>query len=182
MNIFYRVAVAVYAFISIIISGVIMISPFGDKAIMARCLDFLGVNLYQSNRYDIVLFIVGFLLFALNISILTSGIKGKRSNKYYCTKNENGVVRISALAIENMALLMSKRFNGVKEAKAKATFFKDKVVIAVKISVLTDVHVPNLCKSIQDRVKESVESSMDILVEGVEVSVDNIHNQQPVSQ
>jgi len=175
MNMFYRILVAVYAFISTILCGIIMLSPFSDRKIMTAVLDYIDVTFYRSNQYDAMLFVFGLVFLALNIAVLTSGIKGKRSNSYYCTNNETGIIRISANSIENIALGLSKRFNGVKDAKSKVKFTKRGVEVSVRLSVFPDVHVPNLCKSVQERIKESVESTMEIAVALVDVSVDGVY-------
>ena len=89
MNILYRILVAVYAFISTIICGIIMISPFSDKRIMEMVLEYFKVTFYRSNQYDAMLFVFGIVFFALNIAVLTSGIKGRGSGSYFCTNNES---------------------------------------------------------------------------------------------
>lgn len=175
MNLFYRILVAVYAFISTILCGIIMLSPFSDKKILIAVLDYVDVTFNRSNQYDAMLFVFGIVFLALNVAVLTSGIKGKRSNTYYCTNNETGVIRISANSIENIALALSKKFSGVKDAKSKAKFTKHGVEINVKLSVFPDVHVPNLCKSVQSRIKESVESTMEISVSLIDVNVDGVY-------
>ncbi len=174
MNLFYRILVAVYAFFSTILCGIIMLAPFSDKKILVTVLDYVDVTFNRSNQYDAMLFVFGAVFLALNVAVLTSGIKGRRSNSYYCTNNETGVIRISANSIENIALALSKRFSGVKDAKSKARFTKRGVEINVKLSVYPDVHVPNLCRSVQDRIKESVESTMEISVSLIDVNVDGV--------
>lgn len=174
MNIFYRILVAIYAFISTILCGIVMISPFSDKKVMGTVLEYIKVTFYRSNQYDAMLFVFGFVFLALNIAVLTSGIKGKKSTAYYCTNNETGVIRISSNSIENIALAISKKFGGVREAKAKAKFTKNGVEIAVKLTVYPDVNVPSLCKNVQERIKDSVSNTMEIGVALVDVSVDGV--------
>ena len=174
MNLFFRISVAVYSFISMIVFGIIMISPFGDKRLMAMLLDYFEINLYQSNAYDVVVFIIGLVFFFISLAIFTSGLRGKKASKYICLKTDEGLVRISTNSIENIALAMAKRFQGVKEAKAKVVYKNDSADVVIKIQVFTDVNVPALCKGIQERVKESVESSMEIKISGVTVNVDGV--------
>lgn len=174
MNLFYRIMVALYAFISTILCGLIMISPFSDKKIMEAILEYIKVTFYRSNQYDAMLFVFGIVFLALNVAVLTSGIKGKRSNSYYCTNNATGIIKISANSIENIALGLSKRFNGVKDAKSKVRFTKKGVEVNVRLSIFPDVNVPSLCKSVQERIKESVESTMEIAVALVDVSIDSV--------
>ncbi len=178
MNLFFRICVAVYSFISIILFGIIMIAPFGDKKIMAMLLDYFEINLYQSNAYDVVVFLIGFVFFFISLALFTSGLRGKKSSKYICLKTDEGFVRISTNSIENIALAMSKRFQGVKDAKAKVTYKNDSAQILIKLQVYTDVNVPALCKGIQERVKESVENSMEIKVSDVSVNVDGVSSQE----
>ena len=122
-----------------------------------------------------MIFVFGIVFFALNIAILTSGIKGRGAGSYFCTNNETGVIRISSNSIENIALSLSKRFGGVKEAKSKAKFTKQGVEIIVKLTVYPDVNVPSLCKSVQERIKDSVQNTMEIKVRLVDVSVDGVN-------
>ncbi len=174
MNYLFRILVAIYSFLLAVVFGLVMISPFGDKVIISMGLDFVSTTFYQSNKYDVFLFIVGLLFFALNIAVLVSGVKGRRSARYICTETESGLIRISSYSVENIALGISKRFNGVKDAKAKVKFRGDKVSIVIRLTVLPDVHVPDLCKSIQIRVKESVEATMELMVSDISVNVDSV--------
>ena len=173
-NYLFRILVAIYSFILAVVFGLVMISPFGDKVLISMGLDFVSATFYQSNKYDVFLFIVGLLFFALNIAVLVSSVRGRRSARYICTETESGLVRISSYSVENIALGLSKRFNGVKDAKAKVKFRGDKVSIVIRLTVLPDVPVPDLCKSIQVRVKESVEATMELSVSEIDVNVDSV--------
>ena len=177
MNTFFRITVAIYALISTILFAVVMISPFGEKKLMSIILERADINLYQSNRYDVLVFIVGLVFMLISVAILSSGIRGKRSSKYISRTNDAGTVNISANSIENIALAMSKRFQGVKDAKAKAIFRKNELSISIKLQAYTDVNLPELCKGIQERVRESIESSTEIKVGSITVNVENVSQQ-----
>lgn len=177
MNTFYRICVAIYSFISLILSAVLAISAFGEKKLMAAIFDYLEINMYQSNKYDVLIFIIGIVFFLISIALLTSGIRGKRADKYITTTTQGGEILISSGSIENIALNMSKRFQGVKEAKAKADFVGEEVKLSVRLQVFSDVNIPELCGGIQERVKESVESCTDIKVANINVTVDNVVSQ-----
>lgn len=175
-NWFFRIMVAIYAFINTVLCGLVMLIPFGDKEIMSIILDYCDITFYRSNRYDVVLFIFGLVFFGINIAILVSGLKFRKTDRYFCAVNDSGIIKISSNSVENIALSLSKRFAGVKDAKAKAKFTKNGVEIVVKLSVFPDVHVPNLCKSVQERIKESVIATMDLNVTSVDVCVDSVHS------
>lgn len=176
MNTFFRICVAIYSFISMILFAIVAISPFGDKTIMARILDFLEINIYQSNKYDVVIFLIGLVFFLISASLLTSGIRGKKSVKYMSTTTKQGEVRISSASVENIALAMAKRFQGVRECRAKAQFIDDSVKLYLKLQVYTDVNIPDLTSGIQERIKESVEACTDIKVDGIMVSVEGVQS------
>ncbi len=177
MNTFFRITVAIYALISTFISVVIMISPFGEKSLMNLILQKADANFYRGNSYDVLIFIIGLVSLLISIAILSSGIRGKRSSKYISRTNESGTINISANSIENIALVMSKRFQGVKDAKAKAIFSKGELIISIKLQAYTEVSLPDLCKGVQERVRDSVESSTEIKVKSVTVNVENVSQQ-----
>lgn len=174
MNYLFRILVAVYSFFLAVFFGVVMISPFGDKSVMAAILDVINKTFYQSNKYDILLFTVGLIFLLINIAVLISGISVRRNAKYLSTETETGLVRISSLSIENVALGLSERFNGVKDAKAKVRFKGTDANIQIKLTVLPGVNVQELCRSIQVRVKESVEATMDVAVRNIDVNVESV--------
>ena len=174
MNYLFRILVAVYSFLLAVFFGVVMISPFGDKSIMAAIIDFLNKTFYQSNKYDILLFTVGLIFLVINVVVLIAGIGRRRSAKYLSTETETVLVRISSYSIENVALGLSERFNGVKDAKAKVRFKGTSANIQIKLTVLPGVNVQELCKSIQIRVKESVEATMDVSVKSINVNIESV--------
>lgn len=177
MNTFFRVSVAIYSFVSLIISAIIMISPFGDKRLMGFLLEKMQINLYQSNAYDVIVFIVGLVFMLISLAILSGGIRGKRSSKYLTRQNTNGTVSISSASIENIALAMSKRFQGVKDAKARVNFSGDNLSVAIRLQVYTDVNIPEVCAGIQERVRESIENSADLKVKAINVNVEGVFQQ-----
>ncbi len=177
MNTFFRICVAIYSFISLVLSAVIMISPFGEKKLMAAIFDYMEVNFYQSNKYDVLVFVIGLVFFIISLVILTSGVRGKNNDKYVSTVNEKGEILISSGSIENIALNMSKRFQGVKDVRAKASFKGSDVNLGIRLQVYSDVNIPELCTGIQDRVKDSIESCTDIKVSDVSVTVDGVVQQ-----
>ena len=101
-----RVTVAVYAFITTIFSGIVMLAPFGDKEILSIILDYCDISFYRSNRYDVMLFVFGLVLFGINVLILVTALRIRRADRYYCAVNESGIIKISSNSVENIALLL----------------------------------------------------------------------------
>lgn len=152
-----------------------MISPFADKSIMKNVLDWADVTLYRSDKYNVVLFLLGLVLLLLNLFILFSGIRFKGVNKYICFKNESGLVRVSANSIESIALGLARKSRNVREAKSKARFRNNSVEILMKLSVFPDTHVPNLSKLLQNQIKEAVESMTELEVSHVDINIEGVH-------
>ena len=175
MNLIFRILVAIYAAIATVISGLIMISPFADKQIMETFIDYVDISFYRSNRYDILIFLLGLLFLALNLVILFSGIRIRRGNKFFCFKNDDGLVRISANSIENIALSVARRSNSVREAKAKAKFVKNGVEITLRMVVYPDTQVPSLSEMLQEKIRSSVEMMTELNVRTVDINVEGVH-------
>ncbi len=175
MNLIFRILVAVYAAISAVISGLVMISPFADKQIMDAILSYCDVTFYRSNQYDILIFLFGLLFLSINLVILFSGIRIRSGNKFYCLKNESGIVRISANSIENIALSVARRSGSIRDAKAKARFMKDGVMVTLRLVVYPDTQVPSLGEMLQENVHASIAMMTEMNVVSVDVNVEGVH-------
>ena len=75
MNFFFRVLTAIYAVIAAVLSALVMISPFSDKNLMKNFLDWADVTLYRSDKYNVVVFLLGLVLLLVNLFILFSGLR-----------------------------------------------------------------------------------------------------------
>ena len=133
MNLFFRVLTAIYAVISAFFSAVLMIMPFSDKSLMKNFLDWADVTFYRSDKYNVVLFLLGLVLLLLNLFILFSGLRFKGVNKYICFKNDSGQIRVSAGSIESIALGLAKKSRSVREAKSKVRFRNENVEILMML-------------------------------------------------
>ncbi len=175
MNLLFRILVAIYAAISAVFAGLVMISPFSDKQIMDAMLRYMDVTFYRSNRYDVLIFLIGLLFLIVNLVILFSGIRVRTSSKFYCFKNENGMVRISANSVENIALSVARRSVNIKEAKAKAKFRKNRVEVTLRMVVYPDTQVPKLSETLQDTIRTSIEMMTELNVGLVDVNVEGVN-------
>ena len=175
MNLLFRILVAIYATISAIICGLVMISPFADKEIMDMILSYADITFYRSNRYDILIFLLGLVFLMLNIVILFSGLRFRGGNKFYCLKNEHGIVRISATSIENIALSVARKSSSIREAKARAKFKRDRVELTLRMVVYPDTQVPKLSEMLQSNIKASIEMMTELNVGLVDVNIEGVH-------
>ncbi len=175
MNLLFRILVAIYAVIASIISGLIMISPFADKQIMEMILSYADLTFYRSNRYDILIFLLGLLFLFVNLVILSSGIRMRHSSKFFCFKNEHGVIRVSANSIENIALSVARKSTSIRDAKAKAKFKQDSVEVTLRLVVYPDTQVPTLSELLQENIQSSIETMTELKVGLVDVNIEGVH-------
>ncbi len=175
MNFFFRVLTAIYAVIAAVLSALVMISPFSDKSLMKSFLDWADVTLYRSDKYNVVIFLLGLVLLLINLAILFSGLRFRGVNKYICYKNDGGQIRVSSNSVENIALGLARKSKNVREAKSKVKFRNGSVEILMKLSVYPDTHVPNLSRLLQIQIKDAVESMTEITVSNVDINIEGVH-------
>jgi len=174
MNMFFRVLLAVYAFILTIVSLAAMVVTVKVE-LFERAASYLANNVLTNRGSSIAVFIVEFILFILSMAFLLSGFRTSKDKKCVSKHTNIGEIRISLNSIESIALAAAKRLNGVRETKAYVKKLGDAVSIAIKVIVLSDVNIPALSEDIQARVKKAVEESSGIGVNDINVIVDNIY-------
>lgn len=174
MNLFYRIMVAVYSVVGAFFSGLLMILPFSDKTVLLGLIEYAEINLYRSNKYDVMMFILGLLLLLLNIFILISGFRFGTVSRYFCVATENGVVKVSASSIENIAVGITRKSASVKEAKCTARFIREKVEIILRLTVYPDTHIPNLGRTLESHIKESIESMTGLELGNIEIGIESV--------
>jgi len=175
MNLFFRIIAAIYAIISAVLGALLMILPFADKTLMKNFLDWAEVTLYRSDRYNIMLFLIGLVFMVLNLVLLFFCLKFRSVSKYICFKNEGGQVRVSSNSVENIALGLARKSRSVREAKSKVRFRNNTVDILMRLTVYPDTHVPNLSKLLQSQIKQSVESMTELTVGNIDINIEGVH-------
>jgi uncharacterized alkaline shock family protein YloU len=93
---------------------------------------------------------------------------------------ELGVVRVSVATLDTLTQKAVHSFQEVKEVKSVVLPDADGAKIQLKITVLPDVAMPELTRSIQTKVKEYVESLSGINVKEVQVYIENLSIAKPV--
>lgn len=175
MNLFFRIISAIYAVITAAVGAVLVILPFADKTILKNFLDWTEVTLYRSDRYNILVFVLGIVILLLNLVVLFFCLKFKSVSRYICFKNDGGQVRVSSNSVENIALGLAKKSRSVREAKSKVRFRNNSVDILMRLTVYPDTHVPNLSKLLQSQIKQSVESMTELTVGNIDINIEGVH-------
>lgn len=177
MNIFYRILLTIYTVCIAAISVLFMVIVFNPSMINNMAQSF--INVLNSNGAAILIFIAALLLFVMSISFLFSGLR-KNKDKNAVSKYTNiGEIKISLGTIENIALNVTKKLTGIKEAKVTVLKKDEYVSILNRIIVMPDVNIPSLSAEIQARVKKSVEESSGVEVGEIKVIVDSVFSGSP---
>lgn len=175
MSIFSRILLAVYAVFLIFVSLIAMIVSVWPHVFYSVIRFFEAEILFNSLNL-FIMFFIAFVFFALSMIFLFSGFRKSAKDKKVISKFTNvGEITISLDAIENITLGVTKKFAGVRDAKADVSKVVDAVSITVKIVVLPELNIPLLSEDIQVKVKKSVEETAGVNVNSVRVFVDNIY-------
>lgn len=174
MSILFRILLTIYAFCLTIISLFSIFVTFKPQlfdVIMGRFYYVLN-----NPRSSIVLLVVELVFLVLSIMFFSLGFKSNKEKRSVSKFTNVGEIKISLTAIENIVLGVSKKINGVKEAKVYVRKQGDSVSVAVKLVIMSDVNIPVLSEDIQNRSKKSIEESSGISVNDVKVLIDSIYS------
>ncbi|MBT2583094.1 alkaline shock response membrane anchor protein AmaP [Planococcus sp. ISL-109] len=112
---------------------------------------------------------IGFIFLIL----LLSGLFSPTPEKQIIIQTGEGNIEISRKAIESVALRSVKELSGVRDLLVRATINRKQNAVSIKVScqVFDQTKLPSLGKQMQERVKESVGSLLEIPVENVEIII-----------
>lgn len=114
------------------------------------------------------------LLFVLALFTLTILLKRTGGYRGVTRLNDIGEFKVSIHAIENIAMAETRRISGLKVMKTLVNKVDNGVCVVVKASAMMDENIPELSKTVQDRVKTAIEKSTEISVKEVKVLIADI--------
>lgn len=175
MNIFFRILLAVYAFVMAVVSAVMMYLAVSTKMLYGALNLFKNILFGNSaTGYRIAIFIVSLIFFTLSVMFLLSGVKSNKDKRAVSKHTNIGEIRISLNSIENIAFNTSKKVNGIRDSKISVAKLEDGVNIEIRIVIMPDLSIPAISEDVQERVKKSVEETSGVIVKQVKVIVDSI--------
>ncbi len=93
-----------------------------------------------------------------------------------------GAIRVSVETLEIMTQKVVRSFNEVKDVRVNIITEEDGVKIQLKLLMMPDVVLPDVSASIQEKVKEYIQSYSGILVKEVFIYIDNLVTPQQRSK
>ncbi len=144
--------------------------------------DNVGSIVSEANRgmSAIVTVAIAVILFIVGLRLLVASLIPPKAISTVLTTTELGVVRVSIATLDTLTQKAVQSFQEVKEVKNVVLSDVDGARIQLKITVLPDVSMPELTRSIQTKVKEYVESLSGINVKEVQVYIENLSIAKPV--
>jgi len=170
MSILDRVVLAIYMLLVLAVSLCIAAIPFNiiPQSSITGIVDLLYNNWYYS-------LIPGLLLALVSIKLMFTGVSvGKRHKSGIIKTGEFGDIRISVETFESLAMRGVKQVPGIKDAKVRIYVDKGELTVFTTLQVLSDINIPNIAGEVQNKIKSQIESTTDVGVKEVKVSVENI--------
>lgn len=172
INWFDRVLLTLYTIVIAMTSLMLLI-------ISAGIIPFERVVVYMNNieyswRLGLVLFVISlaFLLFSLKLLFL----KQKRMTfaGTLIKNTELGMIRVSINTLDTLVQKAVRGFQEVKDVRSLVVPDPDGIRVRLNIQLMPDINIPEISQSVQNKVKEYVESTAGIIVKEVYIYIDNL--------
>lgn len=139
-----------------------------------------AVNMMTGTAFGFkLLFTVIFAIFIIvGIYLLFFDAKKAPEKTVKIVSVENGTVFITLKAVEELISKYLSNEKSIKEEKTKIIVNEDNIEINVGLSVYPGINIPEVTRSINTGLKESIESQTGLTVQNVNILVQNILNSQ----
>ena len=144
-------------------------------AIIGLFLILVALNVVQKERFISLINLVyltpnlrlaagfaGLLLIAVCLLIIQLALGKLRREKTIAFDNPDGEVTVALPAIENFMKGLSRQIPQIKELRPNVVAGKKGIIIDVKVSLYSDINIPNVAETIQSLVKGRVQEMLGI--------------------
>ena len=128
----------------------------------------------QHRFYPWVVVIVGAAVIVLAVAIVSGSFARRASRIAPMASASNSQVNISFPALEAMVRRASAEIAGIKELKPEIKRLANGIGIYLHVVLLSDVNIPELVNTLQERVKSQLETMSGLNVAEVKVYVANV--------
>lgn len=117
----------------------------------------------------------GAALVLLVFLYLLSGLTPPRREQFITFETEGGSVSISVRAIRDYLSRLDSEFAAIIEMETELQSARGQLGVTLDISVRAGTQIPELCRLLQDRVKETIKQNLgDCDLRGVQINVREI--------
>lgn len=122
-----------------------------------------AINLvYIKPNLRLVTGFTGLLLIAISLLIIQIAISKMEREKTIAFDNPDGQVTVSLSAIEDFMKRMARQVPEIKELKPKVIATKKGIVVDAKVTLYSEISIPNITEKIQSIVKNRVQDMLGI--------------------
>jgi hypothetical protein len=153
---------------------------------LAAALFLIYVPFAQNNRWDQLLKTLGhqpwlaagagIILFALALLyLLTASHRQREGEQYLSFENEGGTVSISLRAVRDYLGKLSHEFAAISSLQPLLSARGGGLTVELDLKVRAGAQIPELCRMLQDRVRESIQNNFGISdVKAIKINVREI--------
>lgn len=120
--------------------------------------------------------LIGAVFLLVSLRLLLAGLRSRRGGKSITHHTNLGDVHVSLDAVENLVEKTARHTRGVRGVKVSVQHVDAGVSVMLKIVVSPDSNIPTVTDEIQQRVSESIKSTVGVEPADIRVMVDNIAN------
>ncbi|NLN42285.1 MAG: alkaline shock response membrane anchor protein AmaP [Clostridiales bacterium] len=163
-------------------------------AVLAMCVA-VGINVINISQINLALqniqlnwqlllitSLISVLFIIISLKLLFARPKPKVLRSTLLRHTDLGAIRVSVETLEIMTQKVVRSFNEVKDVRVNIITEEDGVKIQLKLLMMPDVVLPDVSASIQEKVKEYIQSYSGILVKEVFIYIDNLVTPQQRSK
>lgn len=122
-----------------------------------------AVNLvYAQPNLRLITGFVGLLLITVSLLIIQFALSRLEREKTLAFENPDGRVTVSLTAIEDFMKRVGSQIPEIQELKPKVSATKKGVVVEAKITLFSDISIPNITEKIQSIVKNRIQGMLGI--------------------
>lgn len=122
-----------------------------------------AVNLiYAQPNLRLVTGFAGLLLITISLLIIQFALGRLEREKTLAFENPDGRVTVSLTAIEDFMKRVGAQIPEIQELKPKVSATKKGVVVEAKITLFSDISIPNITEKIQSIVKNRIQDMLGI--------------------
>lgn len=176
MKVVEKITLALFSNIILIISVLLCLIIFGWLNIEIIH-NMIKVGLADSTTSSVVLGVcVVFILLAIKCIFFDSSSKSEEKSKEgIMLENDSGRLMVTRETLENLTNSVVKGFENTENITSKVILDKENdVKVIVNLTVKPNTVIKDLSNNLQNRIKETIKTSLDLDVKEVNIRVKNI--------
>ncbi|MDK2820080.1 MAG: hypothetical protein PWP31_45 [Clostridia bacterium] len=174
MSVTDRALLAFFAFSTVLLAGALLTVVLGWMVPFTFFKSSLLIMDYRL-AYGVILGIL--ILVAFRFLVISLKTSSNQSKQAIISLADLGAVSITMPALENMVSRAARQVKGVREVRPGLKYEPDGLVIKLSIVVNPDQNLPELTKSLQERVYEYIVTTAGLKVSEIKVRVTGIYQE-----